>query len=33
VTGEHTRDVLAEIGLDPAAIAALEAAGVVRAPA
>jgi crotonobetainyl-CoA:carnitine CoA-transferase CaiB-like acyl-CoA transferase len=33
VTGEHTRDVLAEIGLDPATIAALEAAGVVRAPA
>jgi crotonobetainyl-CoA:carnitine CoA-transferase CaiB-like acyl-CoA transferase len=33
VTGEHTRDVLAEIGLDPVAIAALEAAGVVRAPA
>jgi crotonobetainyl-CoA:carnitine CoA-transferase CaiB-like acyl-CoA transferase len=33
MTGEHTREVLAEIGLDPAAIAALEAAGVVRTPA
>ena len=30
--GEHTREVLGEIGLAPAAIAALEAAGVVRAP-
>ena len=33
VTGEHTREVLAELGLDPAAIAALEASGVVRSPA
>jgi crotonobetainyl-CoA:carnitine CoA-transferase CaiB-like acyl-CoA transferase len=31
--GEHTREVLEEVGLEPAAIAALEAAGVVRAPA
>jgi crotonobetainyl-CoA:carnitine CoA-transferase CaiB-like acyl-CoA transferase len=31
--GEHTREVLKEIGLDPAAIAALETAGVVRSPA
>jgi crotonobetainyl-CoA:carnitine CoA-transferase CaiB-like acyl-CoA transferase len=28
--GEHTREVLTEVGLDPAAIAALEAAGIVR---
>jgi crotonobetainyl-CoA:carnitine CoA-transferase CaiB-like acyl-CoA transferase len=31
--GEHTREVLGQLGLDPGAIAALEAAGVVRAPA
>jgi len=31
--GEHTREVLAEIGLAPTAIAALETAGVVRASA
>jgi formyl-CoA transferase len=31
--GEHTREVLGEIGLAPAAITALEAAGVVRAAA
>jgi crotonobetainyl-CoA:carnitine CoA-transferase CaiB-like acyl-CoA transferase len=31
--GEHTREVLGNIGLTPAAIDALEAAGVVRAPA
>jgi crotonobetainyl-CoA:carnitine CoA-transferase CaiB-like acyl-CoA transferase len=31
--GEHTRQVLAELGLAPAEVAALEAAGVVRAPA
>jgi crotonobetainyl-CoA:carnitine CoA-transferase CaiB-like acyl-CoA transferase len=31
--GEHTREVLAEAGLDPAAIAALEAAGIARARA
>ena len=31
--GEHTREVLGQLGLDPDAIAALEAAGVVRAPA
>src|SRR5262249_28591676 len=29
--GEHTREVLAELGLAPTAIATLEAAGVVRA--
>jgi crotonobetainyl-CoA:carnitine CoA-transferase CaiB-like acyl-CoA transferase len=31
--GEHTREVLGEIGLAPTAIATLEAAGVVRAAA
>jgi crotonobetainyl-CoA:carnitine CoA-transferase CaiB-like acyl-CoA transferase len=31
--GEHTLEVLLELGLDPNAIAALEAAGVVRTPA
>ena len=31
--GEHTREVLGEIGLAPAAIATLETAGIVRAPA
>ena len=30
--GEHTREVLRELGLAPDAIAALEAAGAVRAP-
>ena len=31
--GEHTREVLAELGLTPARIAALEASGAVRVPA
>jgi crotonobetainyl-CoA:carnitine CoA-transferase CaiB-like acyl-CoA transferase len=31
--GEHTREVLTEVGLDPAAIAALEAAGIARSRA
>jgi crotonobetainyl-CoA:carnitine CoA-transferase CaiB-like acyl-CoA transferase len=31
--GEHTREVLGELGLAPGEIAALEAAGAVRAPA
>jgi crotonobetainyl-CoA:carnitine CoA-transferase CaiB-like acyl-CoA transferase len=31
--GEHTREVLAELGLAPVDVAALEAAGTVRAPA
>jgi crotonobetainyl-CoA:carnitine CoA-transferase CaiB-like acyl-CoA transferase len=30
LVGEHTREVLAELGLDAAAIAALEASGTVR---
>jgi crotonobetainyl-CoA:carnitine CoA-transferase CaiB-like acyl-CoA transferase len=33
VIGEHTREVLGEIGLARAAITALEAAAVVRAAA